>query len=131
MKRLMIGVILAGIVAAGCSKLSFVNQRLPPPSETEDGILFRFNAPSARTVQLAGNWPWNNWLAGQAQTGTFLVGEMSDEDGDGVWERHEKLPPGRFQYKFVIDRVNWKEDPNNPQKVDDGFGGFNSLLVID
>jgi hypothetical protein len=30
----------------------------------------------------------------------------------------------------VIDRVNWKEDPNNPNRTDDGFGGFNSLLDV-
>jgi len=29
-----------------------------------------------------------------------------------------------------VDETNWKEDPNNPQKVDDGFGGFNSLLIV-
>ena len=92
--------------------------------------MFRFYAPSARVVQLAGNWPENNWLAGQAQTGSFLVGEMKDPDGDGVWERVEPLPMGRYQYKFVIDRVNWKEDPNNPQRLDDGFGGSNSLLDV-
>ena len=82
-------------------------------------------------VQVAGNWPENDWLNGQAQTGTFLVGRMDDEDGDGIWERREELPPGRYQYKYVIDENNWKEDPNNPQRVDDGFGGSNSLLIVD
>jgi hypothetical protein len=43
----------------------------------------------------------------------------------------EPLPPGRYEYKFVIDGVTWKEDPNNPQRVDDGFSGFNSLLIVD
>lgn len=130
-KRLLAAGILIGLVTAGCGGLNFIKKRLPPPTETAEGVRFRFYAPSARTVQLAGNWPWNNWLAGQAQTGSFLVGEMTDEDGDGVWERVEELPPGRYEYKFVIDRVNWKEDPNNPQKLDDGYGGFNSLLVLD
>ena len=55
---------------------------------------------------------------------------MSDDDHDGIWERTEKLPPGRYQYKFVIDRVNWKEDPNNPDRTNDGFGGFNSMLDV-
>ena len=82
-------------------------------------------------MQLAGNWPENDWLRGQAQTGSYLVGLMEDPDGDGIWERLEVLPPGRYQYKFVIDQVNWKEDPNNPQRVDDSFGGFNSLVIVD
>ena len=121
----------AVLAAAGCSTLNFVKRRLPPPAKSADGMVFRFEAPSAKVVQLAGNWPENNWLAGQAQTGSFLVGEMKDLDGDGVWERTEPLPAGRYQYKFVIDRVNWKFDPNNPQRVDDGFGGFNSLLIVE
>ena len=127
---LVAGLAVAGILA-GCGALTFVKRRLPAPSAVAGGTLFRFEAPSAKLVQLAGNWPENNWLAGQAQTGSFLVGEMADSDGDGVWERIEPLPPGRYQYKFVIDRVNWKADPNNPQRVDDGFGGFNSLLIVE
>ena len=127
--------ILAGLLAAvtlvGCGAMTFVKRRLPAPSSVAGGTLFRFEAPSAKLVQLAGNWPENNWLAGQAQTGSFLVGEMTDSDGDGIWERIEPLPPGRYQYKFVIDRVNWKFDPNNPQRADDGFGGFNSLLIVE
>jgi 1,4-alpha-glucan branching enzyme len=116
--------------ACGCSSLNFIKRRLPPPTQTAAGVTFRFSAPSARVVQLAGNWPENNWLAGQAQTGSFLVGQMQPDSSTGVWVRTEKLPPGRYQYKFVIDRVNWKEDPNNPNRTDDGYGGFNSLLDV-
>ena len=123
-------VLMAAVGLGGCGALNFIKRRLPPPTQTQNGVVFRFNATSARIVQLAGSWPENNWLGGQAQTGSFLVGEMQDQDGDGVWERLEKLPPGRYQYKFVIDRVNWKEDPNNPNRLDDGFGGFNSLLDV-
>jgi len=121
---------LALAVIAGCSSLGFIKRRLPPPEVTPSGVVFRFNAPSAKVVQLAGDWPENNWLRGQAQTSTFLVGEMRDDDRDGIWERLEKLPTGRYQYKFVIDRVTWKEDPNNPNRTDDGYGGFNSLLDV-
>jgi 1,4-alpha-glucan branching enzyme len=56
---------------------------------------------------------------------------MKDEDGDGIWQIVVDLPPGRYQYKFLIDERNWKEDPNNPQRTDDGFGGFNSILIVD
>lgn len=134
MRRTLLIFVLASAALAtsltGCSNLNFIKRRLPPPTQTPDGVVFRFAAPSARVVQLAGNWPENNWLAGQAQTGSFLVGEMKDPEGTGVWQRVEKLPPGRYQYKFVIDRVNWKEDPNNPNRTDDSFGGFNSLLDV-
>ncbi len=127
---LMLSALALGAIVSSCSTLNFVKRRLPPPTASAEGMIFRFEAPSAKVVQLAGDWPENKWLAGQAQTGTFLVGEMKDEDGDGIWTRTEKLPAGRYQYKFVIDRVNWKQDPNNPGRIDDGFGGFNSLLDV-
>ena len=122
--------VTASALCAGCSSLNFIKRRLPPPTQTPDGVIFRFQAPSARVVQLMGSWPENNWGAGQAQTGAFLVGEMKDEDGDGIWTRTERLGAGRYQYKFLVDKVNWKEDPNNPNRTDDGFGGFNSLVDI-
>ncbi len=128
---LVLLLVTVGVGLSGCG-LNFIKRRLPPPTRQASGcVLFRFEAPSARVVQLAGNWPENDWLKGQAQTGSYLVGRMEDPDGDGIWERCENLPPGRYQYKFVIDEQNWKEDPNNPQRVDDGYGGFNSLLIVD
>ena len=133
MRRFLV-ILAAGVLlvtaSGGCSSLTFVKRRLPPPTQTPEGVIFRFYAPSASVVQLAGNWPENNWLQGQAQTAVLLVGAMTRESGGDVWTRTEKLAPGRYQYKFVIDRVNWKEDPNNPNRTDDGYSGFNSLLDV-
>src|SRR4051812_27491193 len=102
MSRRHVGLAIASLalMVLGCSTLNFVKRRLPPPTQTPQGVAFQFEAPSATVVQLAGSWPENNWLAGQAQTGSFLVGQMKDEDGDGVWTRTEKLTPGRYQYKY-------------------------------
>jgi 1,4-alpha-glucan branching enzyme len=127
---IVIGVLLAAS-AGGCSSLNFIKRRLPPPTQTTEGVVFRFYAPSASVVQLAGNWPENNWLNGQAQTSSqLLIGAMKPEGSEGIWIITVKLPAGRYQYKFVIDRVNWHEDPNNPNRTDDGYGGFNSLLDV-
>ena len=122
--------ILAGFTLTGCSSMGFIKHRLPQPEQRPDGVHFLFDSRSAKIVQLAGSWPENNWLQGQAQTGGYLIGQMQDADGDGIWETVVKLTPGRYQYKFVVDQVTWKEDPNNPQRVDDGFSGFNSLIVV-
>ncbi len=133
MRRLLL-ILLASLALAAslpsCSSLGLIKRRLPPPTQSGDGGLFRFYAPSAKIVQVAGDWPENNWLRGQAQTGSYRVGSMKDDDGDGIWTITQKLPAGRYQYKFVIDQVNWKEDPNNPNRTNDGFGGFNSLLDV-
>ena len=86
MRRALYVLVLAGVVLTtiGCS-LDFIKRRLPPPTRQGDGtILFVFEAPSAQMVQLAGNWPDNDWLRGQAQTGSFMVGKMEDEDRDGA-----------------------------------------------
>ena len=131
MRRLMFLLLALGVLAGGCSSLNFVKRRLPPPSQGPDGVTFRFFSPSARTVQLAGNWPENDWLRGQAQTGSFNVGLMEESPaGSGLWVRTEKLQPGRYQYKFVVDRINWKEDPTNQLWTDDGYGGHNSLIDV-
>ncbi len=136
MRRLILRIALAASVlvalgaVAGCSQLTFVKRRLPPPTQTSEGMVFRFYAPSAKTVQVAGNWPENDWLRGQAQSGSFNIGLMKDDDGDGIWTRTEKIAPGRYQYKFVIDQTNWKEDPNNPNRTNDGYGGNNSVLDV-
>jgi 1,4-alpha-glucan branching enzyme len=131
MRRLTLLLLAAALVLAGCSSLNFIKRRLPPPTQGPEGVTFRFFSPSARMVQLAGDWPENNWLGGQAQTGSFNVGLMEESPpGSGLWVRTEKLQSGRKQYKFVVDRVNWKEDPNNQQWTDDGYGGHNSVIDV-
>ncbi|MCD6531571.1 hypothetical protein J7K99_03905, partial [bacterium] len=35
-----------------------------------------------------------------------------------------------YQYKFVVNGTEWHEDPDNPAKVDDNFGGFNSVITV-
>lgn len=49
---------------------------------------------------------------------------------DGVWEVSMRLNPGKYQYQIVADD-EWMLDPNNPVKVDNNIGGFNSLLVVE
>ncbi len=122
--------LISVVLLASCSSLGFIKRRLPPPAVGPEGVTFRFDSRSAKIVQVAGSWPENNWLAGQAQVAGFLIGQMSDPDGDGIFEITVKLPAGRYQYKFRVDQVTWKDDPNNPQRTDDGYGGFNSLIEV-
>jgi 1,4-alpha-glucan branching enzyme len=118
--RLGSGFALTAILAAlvvtlgGCLFLNIIRNRLPAPHPVAGGILFQYEAPSARYVNLAGNF--NTWC-GTEGSGRFdpTIDPMSDEDGDGVWTIVKPLRPGRYQYKFVIDHgVRWELDPNNP-----------------
>ena len=109
--------------------LDWIQDRLPPPSEVEGGMMFRYHAPSARQVTLAGSF--NNW-GGTQGGGRYdsSIDPMEDPDGDGTWSIVVPLPPGRYQYKYVIDGgVRWEQDPNNPDKATEG-GIENSLIVV-
>ena len=46
------------------------------------------------------------------------------------WSIIKSLSPGRYEYKFVIDRNTWVEDPNALDRVEDGYGGVNSVLIV-
>lgn len=120
---------LGTLASSGCSLFGFIEDRLPPPQATDHGIRFRYKAPAARQVNLAGEF--NNWL-GTANGGRLdpNIDPLKDLDDDGVWEITLPLPPGRYQYKYVVDQVDWQEDPGNPETTDDGYGGKNSILVV-
>ncbi len=90
-----------------------------PPVKTADGWKFTYLAPGASSVSLAGSF--NDWNTG--------ADPMTKGD-NGVWSVVKKLDPGSYQYKFVINGTDWKEDPDNPETADDGYGGKNSLLVV-
>lgn len=120
--------LLATLPLGGC--LGIIRNRLEPPRRIEgDRFLFQYEAPSARYMNLAGNF--NNW-GGTQGTGRFdpSIDPMTDEDGDGIWTIVIRLKPGRYQYKYVIDRgVRWEMDPNNPDTDTEG-GIKNSLLIV-
>ncbi len=101
-------------LASGCAPKSL------SPQATPEGVLFSFSAPAAKNVSIAGNF--NRWspdhdrLAGPSQK--------------GIWAIVMPLPPGRYEYRFVIDGKEWVLDPSVPS-VDDGLGDRNSLFVVE
>ena len=120
----------ATALLAACASLPGLENRTPSIRPVEDGIEFRYRSPSARTVQLLGDWPGNDFGLGEGTAGDVLVGLMDDADGDGTWERVVFLPPGRYRYRYLVDEVYLTVDPENPERVPDGRGGYYSLLVV-
>lgn len=117
------------LVFCACAVGKAIKNRLPAPYRVEGGVLFQYEYPAAKHVQLCGNF--NNWC-GTKDTGGILdpsIGVMSDENDDGIWEIKIDLKPGRYQYKYVIDRVSWVMDPSNPD-TDFEDGIENSLLIL-
>jgi len=89
-----------------------------PPVASPDGVRFFF--PGAhKSVHLAGDF--NGW--------STTADPMSVGD-DGLWTILKKIEPGTYAYKFVVDGTTWKQDEANPESVDDGFGGKNSVITV-
>jgi glycosidase len=72
----------------------------------------------------------NVFLAGTFNDWSDSKTRMTDDDGDGVYEVTLMLPAGKYQYKFVADG-KWITDESADDFTDDGFGGRNSVIVVD
>ena len=91
------------------------------PDITPEGVRFSLYAPDNDRVHLVGDF--NNW--------STMADPMYDREGEGVWTILIPLKPGQYEYKFYIDGEKWIPDPGNPERVDDGFGGYNSVIVVE
>lgn len=54
---------------------------------------------------------------------------LTDKDGSGIYSCRVLLPPGEYQYKFVVDG-EWRLDAANPNFAPNDFGTLNSLLSV-
>lgn len=108
------------LLAAGFVALfSACAVRPPETVVTPRGVRFAMPAPKAGSVAVAGSF--NGWDAG--------AHVLAGPDEHGVWTVTLPLPPGRYEYLFVINGTEWAADPSAPA-VDDGFGGRNSVIVV-
>ena len=48
---------------------------------------------------------------------------------NGTWEKTVMLPPGQYEYKFLVDG-KWTIDPQNNQTSQNDFGALNSILNL-
>ncbi len=54
---------------------------------------------------------------------------MNAQEDGGFWLKME-LIPGTYEYKFVIDQVQWIDDPLAQERISDGYWGHNSILRL-
>ncbi|HEX6126197.1 MAG TPA: S8 family serine peptidase [Pyrinomonadaceae bacterium] len=95
------------------------HDELHSPKIAPDKIHFRYHSDAAERVALAGDF--NEWYPALLRRGAH-----------GLWEcAMDRVPAGRYRYKFLIDDARWTEDPSHGLKEDDGYGGFNSLLIVE
>jgi 1,4-alpha-glucan branching enzyme len=88
-----------------------------PVSDTV--VKFVFLAPQAANVSLVGDF--NGWDATKMP--------MVRTPHSGLWTVTLPLTAGRHLYQFVVDGT-WIPDPNAPLAGDDGFGGANSVRLV-
>lgn len=133
-------VVFVGATAAACLALGlFLGGRLPSarPAEpfllggapeaamksmtaeapTGQGVLFILPAPNARVVSLVGSFSEWEPVA------------LSDEDRDGIWTTEVPLPPGRYEYAFIIDGRWFGQDPSADEYIK-SFGEYSSVRYV-
>ena len=80
-----------------------------------------FVAPAAATVSVVGDF--NGW---DPRRNPMTRGGERE-----LWRTRLALPPGVYQYNFVVDGTVWEKDPQAKNYLADGFGGQNSVIIVD
>jgi 1,4-alpha-glucan branching enzyme len=77
-----------------------------------------FHDERAQQVQMAGSF--NDWHPAATQMLSL---------GGGRWVKELVLPPGRYEYRLVVDG-EWRCDPCAAGQVPNPFGTQNSVLEV-
>ena len=81
-------------------------------------ITFKLEAAEAKQAILVGDF--NSWDEKK---------HIMKKDNKGRWTKIVNLPPGRYEYKFLVDG-QWQNDPGNDQMVPNSFGSLNNILTV-
>jgi 1,4-alpha-glucan branching enzyme len=79
---------------------------------------FRFTAPSATSVSLAGDF--TDW---QKKAVPMQKGK------DGIWMATVDLMPGKHNYRFIVDGT-WCDDPDCTIRVPNAYGTQNMVRKV-
>jgi chromosome partitioning protein len=113
------------IIDEAASRESEANLRSTPRPpfagvrHTPEGVRFIYPGRADQRVVIAGDF--NNWSPAAAPM-TF----------DATMNAHTALlalPPGRRQYRLIIDG-RWQADPHNPDTTSNAFGEVNSVITV-
>ena len=83
-------------------------------------VVLDLYAPSAKQVELVGTF--SDWMPREFR--------LRGPDAVGYWAIAIKLPPGRYEYSFLINGSRLVSDDDGEALRPDGFGHENSVLVI-
>ena len=81
-------------------------------------VTLKLSAPQAKTVLVTGSFC--DW-----QTNSHHL----KKDKAGIWKTTVSLPPGSYEYRFVVDG-EWQDDPLCQERVPNAFGTENCILHV-
>jgi 1,4-alpha-glucan branching enzyme len=81
-------------------------------------VTFMLDAPQAGEVCLMGDF--NNWDA---------LKHPMKRGKNGIWGKIVYLPPGRYEYKFLVDG-RWNLDPEIRQLCRNCYGTSNNFIIV-
>ena len=76
----------------------------------------------AADVRIAGDF--NGWDPDKDVRSRVVA-----EGGNRVWRKVLVLPPGTYQYRYIVDG-EWRTDPGNPESMPGAMGQPNSVLHV-
>jgi hypothetical protein len=82
-------------------------------------VHFEISITNARQVALVGDF--NSW---DKEKNILTKTEPT------TWAIDLPLPKGSYQYLFLIDGKEWRNDPTGATNIPDGFGGYNSVMEL-
>ena len=82
-------------------------------------VTFTLMAPGAEAVFLVGDF--NNWNEKK---------QPMKKDQSGRWKKDVIVPPGRYEYKYLVDG-EWKIDRANNEVVRNRFGTMNNVILVE
>jgi len=88
------------------------------PKGSKHKVTFLYEAPAAQTVLLAGDF-----------TGWQQAPVTPKKDKTGIWKKSISLPPGRYEYRLLVDG-EWRDDPQCSTRQPNQFGGENCVCVV-
>jgi hypothetical protein len=96
--------------------------RLEATESSEREVVVQFRAQDATDVRIAGDF--NGWVPDKG------VRSMIQSEGAArVWTKILQLPPGTYEYRYVVDG-EWQADPDNPNTAEGPVGNKNSVLIV-
>lgn len=101
--------LLIGVFIGGYFPMPFVEHGY-------QGVTFVVAMPEAHEVAVVGDF--NGWKPAALS-----------KDSNGIWSLKVDLPPGRYEYAFVVDGVAWRPDPRADEYVK-SYGFTNSVKYV-